>query len=69
MTIESMIASQHRALEELKAESQDLYDAAIELDMSLLSLEVTGPTRTPPIPNYDVPDGDYFDISKKWEGE
>ncbi|KAG8037095.1 hypothetical protein G9C98_004417 [Cotesia typhae] len=69
MTIESMIASQHRALEELKAESQDLYDAAIELDMSLLLLEVSGPTWTPPIPNYDMPDGDYFDISKKWEGE
>ncbi|XP_057338585.1 39S ribosomal protein L40, mitochondrial [Microplitis mediator] len=68
-TTDTIILSQKKALEELKAESVDLYNAALELDLSLMSYEAKGPTFTPPIPNYQPPDGDYFDVTKKYEGE
>ena len=34
-----------------------------------MPLEVHGPTLTPVIENYDSPDGDYVDVTKKYEGE
>lgn len=59
--------SQQRALNELREVSESLYLAAIELDESFLPYELTGPVETPPIENYQSPDGEYIDISKKWD--
>lgn len=59
--------SQQQALNELREVSEDLYQAAIEIDESLLPYQLTGPVETPPIENYQSPDGEYIDISKKWE--
>ncbi|XP_037072442.1 39S ribosomal protein L40, mitochondrial-like [Pollicipes pollicipes] len=59
--------SQERALEELKAESYELYCDAISDDPALVPFEHRGPTLTPPIPGYDSPDGDYIDTTRKWE--
>lgn len=59
--------SQQRALNELREVSEDLYQAAIEVDESILPYELTGPVETPPIENYQSPDGEYIDISKKWD--
>lgn len=47
--------SQQRALNELRAESEELYQAAVQPDEILLPITVKGPTYTPPIKNYDVP--------------
>lgn len=59
--------SQKKALEELRKESEELYQEAIQPDLSLTPISVTGPVNTPPIKGYVSPDGDYIDISKKWE--
>lgn len=59
--------SQQRALNELREVSEDLYQAAIKVDESILPYQLTGPVETPPIENYQSPDGEYIDISKKWD--
>jgi large subunit ribosomal protein L40 len=59
--------SQQRALNELREVSEELYQAAIEINESLLPYQLTGPVETPPIENYQSPDGEYLDISKKWD--
>lgn len=59
--------SQQRALNELRDVSEKLYQAAIEIDDSFLPFQFTGPVETPPIENYLSPDGEYIDISKKWD--
>lgn len=59
--------SQQRALNELREVSEQLYQEAIKLDDSFLPYELTGPVETPPIENYESPDGEYNDISKKWD--
>ncbi|XP_076283924.1 mitochondrial ribosomal protein L40 [Lasioglossum baleicum] len=68
-TIESIMASQERALTELKAVSEYLYEKAIEIDESYLPYTTSGPLNTPPIQNYDSPDGVYTDITIKYDGE
>lgn len=59
--------SQQRALNELREVSEDLYLAAVDIDESFLTYQLTGPVETPPIENYQSPDGEYIDISKKWD--
>jgi len=65
--MDRLLSSQQRALEELKAESEELYQAAIQMDFSYIPCEIKGPVDTPPIPDYDPTEGDYVDVSKKWE--
>lgn len=59
--------SQQRALNELREVSEDLYQAAIAIDESFLPYQLTGPVETPPIKDYQSPDGEYINVSKKWE--
>ncbi|XP_014247581.1 39S ribosomal protein L40, mitochondrial [Cimex lectularius] len=61
-----ILYSQQKALDELKLESKELYDEAIKFDENLIPFKCQGPVETPPINNYDSPDGEYIDISKKW---
>ncbi|XP_031219255.1 39S ribosomal protein L40, mitochondrial [Mastomys coucha] len=63
-TIRAMVEAQQEALEELKLESTELYDEAIKRDTSLFPFEKEGPHYTPPIPNYQAPEGRYNDITK-----
>lgn len=65
--IDRLVQSQNKALEELRRESDELYQAAIELDLQLLSVSLKGPVSTPPIKKYVSPDGDYIHQSMKWE--
>ncbi|BFF89258.1 39S ribosomal protein L40 mitochondrial [Drosophila madeirensis] len=65
--IDRLVQSQNKALEELRRESEDLYQAAIEVDLQLLPVTLKGPVSTPPIKNYASPDGDYIHQSMKWE--
>ena len=67
--IESIVLSQEKALKELRAASEQLYKKAIELDDSILPYNTIGPVHTPPINNYDSPDGEYIDITYKYDGE
>uniref|UniRef100_A0A1B6KI01 Large ribosomal subunit protein mL40 n=1 Tax=Graphocephala atropunctata TaxID=36148 RepID=A0A1B6KI01_9HEMI len=64
--VERLAHSQARALQELRQESEELYQEAIQVDPALLPFSVRGPVVTPPIPDYESPDGEYVDITKKW---
>jgi len=59
--------SRERALEELRAESYQLYCQAIAEDPTLVQFEHRGPPLTPPIAGYDSPDGDYIDTTRTWD--
>ncbi|KAJ8928954.1 hypothetical protein NQ314_018406 [Rhamnusium bicolor] len=37
-----------------------------EFDFHLIPFKSEGPVETPPIENYDSPDGEYLDVSRKW---
>lgn len=65
--IDELRQSQERALEELRNESEELYLEAIQPDLALINFKTKGPVATPPINDYNSPDGEYLDISKKWE--
>lgn len=65
--IDQMLNAQQKALQELRFESVALYEQAIQPDMNLVPFHVEGPTATPPINKYDSPDGEYTNVSKKWD--
>jgi large subunit ribosomal protein L40 len=56
--LDSVIISQQEALDLLREESEELYQEAIQPDMSLIPFQCIGPTQTLPIPNHFV-DGTY----------
>lgn len=62
--IKEALEAQRQALDELKIESEDLYKAAIAPDTDLFPFQHQGPCYTPPIPNYEAPDGKYNDITR-----
>ncbi|VDO99294.1 unnamed protein product [Soboliphyme baturini] len=62
-----MLRNQRKALEELKKESQFLYEAAIQVNPNLLPMDRAGPVSWLASPRYESPDGDYKDITRKWE--
>lgn len=68
-TIDRFISSQNKALQELKAESEELYNEAIQIDLTFLPYLNRGPCHTSPIKNYDTPDGEYKDVTFKYPGE
>lgn len=51
----NILQSQQTALDELRKESEELYQAAIQVDDTLLPIALNGPVHTPPIKNYDSP--------------
>lgn len=65
--LDQLYLSQTKALNELRAESEDLYQEAIQPDLSFIPFYAKAPVATPPMDKYDSPDGEYIDISKKWE--
>ncbi|CAH0400572.1 unnamed protein product [Chilo suppressalis] len=65
--IDRIMAAQRRALDKLYEESEELYDEAIMPDLSLIPYSVRGPVATPPIKDYASPDGEFIDVSKKWD--
>ncbi|XP_077261078.1 mitochondrial ribosomal protein L40 [Temnothorax americanus] len=67
--IDSIFYSQQKALDELRAESEDLYQEAIQMDLGLLPYTAKGPLKTPAIENYDSPDGEYINTTRKFDGE
>lgn len=41
----------------------------LQIDLAFLPYVAKGPTKTPPIGNYDSPDGEYTNTTKKYQGE
>ncbi|BFZ25500.1 hypothetical protein BsWGS_28539 [Bradybaena similaris] len=63
---ERLFAAQTEALQELQAESEELYQAALQIDYMLLPVEFQGPKLTPPIKDYQLLDGEYVDTTRKY---
>ncbi|KAM7415917.1 hypothetical protein PAMA_018130 [Pampus argenteus] len=62
--IELALEAQREALNELKMESKELYQAALTPDLLLFPFSHEGPTRTPPKTKYEAPDGKYNNVTK-----
>lgn len=41
----------------------------LQIDPDLLPYSRKGPLHTPPIDDFEAPDGEYLDVTKKYEGE
>lgn len=54
-------------LQELRQESEELWFEAIQVDPTLLPFKAKGPVSTPPIKDYEAPDGEYNNITRKWD--
>lgn len=67
--LDRLLGAQDKALLELRFESEQLYEEAIQPDFGLLPFVCDGPVATPAPTQtrYESPDGDYQDISKKWD--
>ena len=50
--IKALLGVQQRALQELRDESEELYQQAVERDSNLFPFQANGPVHTPPIPGY-----------------
>ncbi|CAF2410083.1 unnamed protein product [Rotaria sp. Silwood2] len=61
--ISRALKSQESALEQLKIESEELYEQALQVDSKLIPFLRRGPLYSLPNQNYDAPDGDYFDTT------
>ncbi|GAB6019921.1 hypothetical protein CHUAL_001452 [Chamberlinius hualienensis] len=66
-SMERMVTAQVKALDELRLTSEELYQAALEPDLSLLPFSAKGPVHTPAIENYQIVDGEYKDVTKSWD--
>lgn len=62
-----MFSNQDKALNVLKEVSPELYNAAIQPSQDYLPYSFRGPSLTAPIKDYYPPDGDYIDISPKYD--
>lgn len=62
--VELALKAQTEALEELKLESEELYHASLKPDTLLFPFTHEGPVHTPPIKEYEAPDGKYNNITK-----
>ncbi|KAK5909660.1 hypothetical protein CesoFtcFv8_003569 [Champsocephalus esox] len=62
--VELALKAQAEALEELKLESEELYHASLKPDTLLFPFTHEGPVHTPPIKEYEAPDGKYNNITK-----
>lgn len=66
-TIDRLVNAQEKALSELRFVSEDLYQEAIQPDLNLVPFKAVGPVATPPIENYESPDGEYIEVVPKWK--
>ncbi|XP_077063043.1 large ribosomal subunit protein mL40 isoform X1 [Siphateles boraxobius] len=62
--IQEALEAQRQALEELKLESEELYKAAVSPDTDIFPFQHDGPCYTPPVTNYEAPEGKYNDITR-----
>jgi len=67
--IDRMANAQKKALDELRFESEELYQQAIQADIGMIPIVCVGPVNTPPMNDYPYIDGDYIDKTKIFQGE
>lgn len=67
--LDKVLNAQTKALQELRFESEELYQQAIQPDIGMIPFTSTGPVQTPPLKDYEYIDGDYNNVTKKFEGE
>ncbi|XP_052060158.1 39S ribosomal protein L40, mitochondrial-like [Mytilus californianus] len=64
--LQKAIHVQTKALNELRMESEELYQKAKQIHEGDIVYQFNGPTETPPPDDFDSPDGQYIDTSRKW---
>jgi len=65
--IQTAASAQEKALDVLKRDYPDLYNAAIQLDPNLIPYTVNNVKKdTPPADSYTCPDGKEYDTTKAW---
>ncbi|XP_002122937.2 large ribosomal subunit protein mL40 [Ciona intestinalis] len=57
--LQTLMMEQEKAMFELKQESQELYEAALKPDLSILPFTCSGPVETLPLKDYLMPLGAY----------
>lgn len=62
--IEVALKAQSEALDELRLESEELYQAALKPDPHLFPFSHEGPVHTPAKSTHEAPDGKYNDVTK-----
>ncbi|CRL07023.1 CLUMA_CG019971, isoform A [Clunio marinus] len=67
--VDKMMNAQMKALQELRFESEELYQHAIQPDIDMIPFVAKGPVETPPKPDYEYIDGDYNDVTRVYDGE
>lgn len=67
--LDRVMDAQIKALQELRFESEELYQQAIQPDMDMIPFVAKGPVHTPPNKDYEYVDGDYHNITKMYDGE
>lgn len=67
--LDKIVQAQTKALQELRFESEELYQQVIQPDMDMIPFIAKGPVQTPPNASYSYVDGDFNDITKKYDGE
>uniref|UniRef100_A0A0K0F632 Large ribosomal subunit protein mL40 n=1 Tax=Strongyloides venezuelensis TaxID=75913 RepID=A0A0K0F632_STRVS len=66
MWIRNAVSAQEKALERLKILSPQLYASATKIDDDVIKYSFQGPPQTQIQIGYEAPDGDFFDVTKKW---
>ncbi|EPB74506.1 hypothetical protein ANCCEY_06406 [Ancylostoma ceylanicum] len=64
--VRAALKAQQKALRELKLIDEELYQKAVSPTGPWLPVVVHGPGLTPPITDYQSPDGDYLDTTRSW---
>ncbi|KAK6743220.1 hypothetical protein RB195_010465 [Necator americanus] len=64
--VRNALKTQQKALQELKTVDIELYQKAVAPAAASLPVVIRGPGLTPPIANYQSPDGDYIDTTRTW---
>uniref|UniRef100_A0A158P7V4 Large ribosomal subunit protein mL40 n=1 Tax=Angiostrongylus cantonensis TaxID=6313 RepID=A0A158P7V4_ANGCA len=64
--VRSALKAQRKALNELKLIDAVLYQKAVEPVAGPLNIVLHGPGLSPPVADYQSPDGDYIDTTRTW---
>lgn len=67
--LDQLMMAQEKALNELRFESEELYQHAIMPDIDMVPYVVKGPVHTPAIKDYQFIDGDYVNTTRIYDGE
>lgn len=67
--VDKLMSAQTKAIQELRFESEELYQQAVQPDMDMIPFIAKGPVKTPPMKDYEFVDGDYNNLTRVFDGE